>query len=442
MRGISRGFGDKKPICYRFFPALAAWFASMLGLLPGAAAVWAQEGAASASLTFEQAILQSLQRHPGLAGYDYQLEAAEALAAQARVGPRPEMGLLVEDVAGTGDFSGTESAQTTLSISWVLQGDLIDKRVQAARSRTPVIELQRQIEELDVAADTARYYLQALAQQERLVLAHSAESQAREALADIQRQVRAGKVPQADSSRANAELGRRALAVEDVEHELEIAKRRLAAQWGERTPTFAALQGSLTVPLPAIDIARLQQQLSGNPNLGIFLSRERVAEAEIALARAEAGIQWKLEAGIRRLETTGDYSLVAGVAVPLGSRDRNRNKVAALMAEQSRYRAEMNAKAIALETQVYVMAEQLRHSRHVAEALALRIIPSLERALADTQSAYRQGKYSYFELASARQDLIEARLSYLEAQYRGSLNLIEIEKLTGLSLARLSENQK
>jgi hypothetical protein len=141
----------------------------MLGLLLGATAVCAQEGTASTSLTFEQAILQSLQKHPELAGYDYRLEAAEALAAQARVGPRPELGLVIEDVAGTGDFTGTESAQTTLSISWVLQGELIDKRVQAVRSRTPVIELQRQIEELDVAADTARYFLGALAQQERVI---------------------------------------------------------------------------------------------------------------------------------------------------------------------------------------------------------------------------------------------------------------------------------
>ena len=403
---------------------------------------WAQEPIPTSRLTFEQAVLKSLQSHPQLAGYNYQLEAATARAAQAGIRPRPELGLVVEDVAGTGDFNNIESAQTTLGITWLLQGELIDKRIEAARSKTGVIEIQRQILELEVAADTARYFLQAMAQQERMVLAHSAVEQARDALVDIRRQVAAGKVPQADASRAEAELERRALAAEDVEHELDIAKYRLAAQWGERTPGFGALEGSLVTPVPAIDIPQLRAEVVGNPNLAIFLSRERVAEAEIALARAEAGIQWRIDAGIRRLESTDDYSLVAGIAIPLGSRERNRDRVAALMAEQNRYRAEMNAKVIELETRVYMLAQQLQHSRHVAEALSLKIIPSLELAHSDTRTAYRQGKYSYYELVAAQQDLIEARLSFLEAQYRAHLYLIEIEKLTGLSLMQLSENVK
>jgi len=429
----------KKPISSRFFAPKAG---AMLVLCLCTSISWAQEAPTYRGLTFEHAIRQSLQNHPELAGYDYQLEAASALAAHAGVGPRPQLGLEVEDVAGTGDFSGVESAQTTLGISWLLQGEVIDKRVQAARSKTSVIETRRQILELEVAADTARYFLEAMAQQERMALARSALEQARDALVDIRRQVIAGKVPQADASRAEAELERRTLAVEDIEHELEIAKHQLAAQWGERTPLFNAIEGSLSTPVPPIDIAQLRSEVAGNPNLAIFLSRERVAEAEIALARAEAGIQWKIDAGIRRLEAADDYSLVAGVSIPLGSRDRNKSKVAALMAEQNRYRAEMNAKSIELETRVYVMAQQLLHARHVAGALVGRIIPSLERALSDTGAAYRQGKYSYYELAAAQQDLIEARLSYLEAQYRAHLNLIEIEKLTGLSLAAISENVK
>lgn len=442
MHGILPSLRPKKPILGRFFWARGALPGLLVLLVLVSAVAPAAEPQAANSLTFERAVLQSLQRHPELAGYDYRLEAVEGLAAQAALGPRPELGLLVEDAAGTGDFSGTESAQATLNISWLLQGDVIDKRVRAARSKTPVIELQRQIAELDVAAETARYFLQALAHQERLQLARRAEQQAREALADIRRQVAAGKVRQADASRAAAGLERRALAVEDIEHELEIAKYSLAAQWGDRAPAFAALEGSLSAPVPPIDTAKLRRQIADNPNLAIFLSRERVADAEIDLARAEAGIQWQIDAGIRRLQATDDYSLVAGVAIPLGSRDRNRGEVAALMAEQNRYRADRQAKQIELETRLTVMAQQLQHSRHLADAQALRIIPSLERALADTQNAYRQGKYSYYELAAAQQDLIDARLSFLEAQYRGHLNLIEIEKLTGLPLAQISENQK
>ena len=390
------------------------------------------------SVTYEQAILQSLQRHPALAGYEFRLDAANARVSAAGIGPRPELSLEVEDVAGTGDFSEVESAQTTLGVSWLLQCEVIDRRIDAAIGRASLITTQQQIATLDVAADTARYFLQALAQQERLALARQAQIQAQQALEDINHHVQVGKVPQAEASRARADLERRKLAAEDVEHEYGIAKHQLAAQWGERAPDFSGLRGSLTVPIPLVDVASLRQQVAANPELAVFLSRERIAEAEIAVAKAEAGIQWRLNAGIRRLEATDDYSLVAGVAVPIGSRSRNRATVAALMAEQNRYRAERQALEIALETRVYVMAEQMMHSRHVSDALARRIIPSLERALEDTQNAYRQGKYSYYQLATAQQDLIDARLSYLESQYTAHLYLIEIEKITGLSLVQLA----
>ena len=395
----------------------------------------AADGVKLPPISYEQAILQSLQQHPELAGYEFRLQAAEATVRHSAVGPRPELGLIIEDVAGTGDVSGISSAQTTLGVSWLLQCDVIDKRVQAARSKVSLISAQQQIAALDIAADSARYYLQALGHQERLTLARQAVVQAQKGLADIKQQVIAGKLPQAEASRAIAEMERRSLAAEDVEHEYAIAKHQLAAQWAARAPTFSTLDGTLSIPIPTVDIQYLRHQVRENPKLAQFLNRERIADAEIALARAEAGVQWKIEAGIRRLEATDDYSFVAGVAIPIGRRDRNSNRIAALQAEQNQYRAERHAEEVALETRVYVMAEQLHHSRHVAESMAQRIIPSMEQALSDTQYAYRQGKYSYYELASAQQDLIDARLSFLEAQYTAYLYLIEIERLTGLPLA-------
>ncbi|WP_418296762.1 TolC family protein [Microbulbifer sp. SA54] len=395
-----------------------------------------QEQAGTLTISYEQAVFYSLQQHPRLAAYEFRRQAAAARTIQAGVGPRPELGVEIEDVAGTGNFNGTQNAQVTVGVGWVLQCDVIDKRVQASRIQASLIETEQQIAALDVAADTARYFLQALAQQERLSLAQHAKREARHGLEDIRRQVQAGKLPEAEASRARAELERRSLAAEDVEHEYIISKYQLAAQWGDRHPRFSALKGSLAVPVATIDIAWLQEQVSNNPQLTLFLNRDRIAEADIALAKAEAGIQWRIDAGIRRLEEVDDYSLVAGITIPLGRSNRNIARVNALMAEQKRYQVEQSAQSIALETQVYVMAQQLLHSRHVSEAFAHRIIPSLQRALADTRNAYQLGKYSYYELAAAERDLIDARLSFLQAQYSTRLYWIEIEKLTGLSLAQ------
>ncbi|WP_444886196.1 TolC family protein [Microbulbifer sp. JMSA008] len=426
----------KKPIADRFFVAGAVFF-----LVALSGPLRAEQGEELSGLTYEQAILKSLQNHPELSGYRYQFEAVDALSKHAKLGPRPELSVAAEGVGEEKDSDGNGSSQVTVGISWLLQGDLAEKRVLATRSKTSVIEAEKQVLELEVAANTARYFFQVLAQQERLEIAKRAVDLARRISAEINRQVSVGRTNEADTFRAEVDFQRRLLAVEDVEHELDIARYQLAAQWGSREPSFRAVVGSLSSVIPEVDLSRLRSLVASNPNLEIFMSRERVAQAEIDLARAEAGIQWRIDTGIRRNEASGDYGLVAGFAIPLGKGDRNRGKVSALRAEQNRFRAERNAKEIALDTQLFVMTQRLQHHRHVAAALNEKMIPSLDKALTATQKAYRRGRYNYSELALAQQGLSDAQLSLLQAQYNAHLSLIEIEKLTGLSLAQISESE-
>ncbi|MFA0812707.1 TolC family protein [Microbulbifer epialgicus] len=428
----------KKPTIDRFFVAGAVLF-----LVALSGSLKAEQGEELSGLTYEQAILKSLQNHPELAGYRYQFEAVDALSKHAKLGPRPELSVAAEGLGEDKSSDGNGSSQLTVGISWLLQGDLAEKRVLATRSKTSVIEAQKQVLELEVAAKTARYFFQVLAQQERLEIAKRAVDLARTMTAEINRQVSVGKTNEADAFRAEVDLQRRLLAVEDVEHELDIARHKLAAQWGSREPSFLGVAGSLSNAIPEVDFSRLRSLVASNPNLEIFMSRERVAQTEIDLARAEAGIQWRIDTGIRRNEASGDFGLVAGFAIPIGKgdRNRNRNKVSALMAEQNRFRAERNAKEIALDTQLFVMTQKLQHHRHVADALNEKMIPSLDKALTATQKAYRRGRYNYLELALAQQGLTDAQLSLLQAQYNAHLSLIEIEKLTGLSVAQISESE-
>lgn len=82
---------------------------------------------------------------------------------------------------------------------------------------------------LDAAAETARFFSSCLANQTRRISANKAVQLAQETVSEFQQRVQAGKSPQADLSRAQAELARIKLNQEDIEHELLSARRRLAA---------------------------------------------------------------------------------------------------------------------------------------------------------------------------------------------------------------------
>lgn len=433
----------EKPIHSRFFLAQRGWvtvyiLVNLLSLNSPASAT----GNAIHSLSLQEAVALSLGSNPDLAGYDYRLQGADGYALQAATPTPPEIGLEIEDALGTGEYSHVDSAQTTLSIGWILQEALISKRVQAAQSSKSLVEVSYEIQRYDIATATARDFLAVLAFQERLAVAKEANAHAQSVLAEVTRRVNAAITPLADKLRAEVNLERHALEVEDLEHELLSAKRTLAAQWGATTVEFDRVTGSLEPNGTLLPFAEVEAAITHNPSLQYFLTQERVAESEIALAREESRNRWQFSAGLRRFEATDDYGVVARVSLPLGGSKRNQGRISALAAEQSLYQSESHATEIKLKTQLFVLYQELQHARHISGALATRIIPRLERALAETQKAYQLGKYTYLEWVSIQQELLDARFALVDVGLTSRLNAIEIERLTGQSLSASNEEKR
>jgi cobalt-zinc-cadmium efflux system outer membrane protein len=61
-------------------------------------------------------------------------------------------------------------------------------------------------------------------------------------------------------------------------------------------------------------------------------------------------------------------------------------------------------------------------------------MPRLERALKETQKAYQIGKYSYQEWSVVQQEVLDTQLALVDARLKAHNNMVELERLTGLSL--------
>ena len=64
----------------------------------------------------------------------------------------------------------------------------------------------------------------------------------------------------------------------------------------------------------------LKTRISENPDITRFLSKQRVDEAELHLARAQRKPSWRVSAGVRRLEISDDEALIANITLPLAQR--------------------------------------------------------------------------------------------------------------------------
>ncbi|MDH5514616.1 MAG: TolC family protein, partial [Gammaproteobacteria bacterium] len=316
----------------------------------------------SQMIGLKEAVARTLARNPELIVFGYQLQAQDARVVQAGLAPNPELSLTIENALGTGEFTGMDGAETTLSIAWVLEHSVRQRRLETARAGVSLLDAEADILRLDAAAETARLFFLCLFNQTQMVNAGEAVQLAQETVSAVKKRVQAGKSPQAELARARAELARLKLDLEDFEHELLSASRRLAAQWGETEPDFKRVNGEL-VSLPNTDsFETLKTRIVRNPDIARFLSKQRVDEAELRLAEAQRKQNWRVSAGVRRLEIADDEALVANLTIPLTLRNQNQGGIAEARAKMAQTEADAVAARIRIETSLFVIYQELQHS--------------------------------------------------------------------------------
>lgn len=420
---------SKKPTANRFLVVVLSLIWASMGCI-------AQESTNRSNrpvLGLSEAVQNTLEYHPDLQAIALKTRVLDGQIQQAGVGVQPQVGLVVEDAFGTGEFSAFKSSQSTLTISWVLQHAQLEGRVSAIRSEAATNEIEKQIKALDLSAQVANQYIHILVKQERLKLEKRAKALAEQVIEAVQKRVTAGKSSSVELELAKVELIRKELNEEDLEHEIRAHRYRLASFWGEPHAQFQLNGDLLALPtIPSIDtsVALLKQ----NPQLQQFVTAKRIAQSQIQLAKIEAKPQVQLSAGLRRFEATDDIGFVAGVSIPLGGRNRNAGQIAALAAQQDVLEQERAALLLSLDTQLYVILQEMMHSKHVIETIKYQIVPALETALSEASIAFEQGQLNYNQLSQVQKELLTANVQLLDAYESLHLKHIEIQRLTGSTI--------
>lgn len=413
----------------------AVALASTLSSLPDSAGAQTA-GLQERALGLQEALARTLEHNKELAAFEYRLDEQAGRLEQASLVPNPELHLALEDVAGSGRYKGFDSAQTTLSLEWVLERRIRKRRVGVAEARSASLVSDAEILRLDVAAETAQRFLTSLASQARLGQADEAVSLAEDTVVAVKRRVRAGIAPGAELMRAEAALATTTLAREDVTHELSASYHRLAAQWGKIEPGFAHVSGELLTLPTTESFASLTERIEQNPQLTRFVSEARVAQADLRLAEARRWPTLRPTLGVRRYEATDDTALVAELTIPLPLFSRNQGRVSESRAALARTRADADAARVRVHASLFELYEELQHHFHRAHTLRDEIIPRLTKALEGTRRGYEQGRYSYFEWRSVQADLLETRNELVEASTGAHRLVIALERLTGERVAR------
>ena len=387
-----------------------------------------------AHLELEEAMRRTLAHNPGLVAFGYQIQAQRGRVTQSGIRPAPELGVEVENVLGTGVASGIGGAEATLSLGWVLERGKREGYMAAARAGVSVLEAEAEIRRLDAVAVTALLFLDNLEFQERYAISQQAVAAAERMVALVEQRVESGRAAAADLARARVELARVRLHCADMEHDLTNASHRLATQWGKVHPDFEQVSGNWE-PLPEPgSFATLAEQLDRSPDLTAYMSRRRLREAELRLVESQSRPDWRVSAGLRRLELVDDYGFLVGVTVPLKAGDRNRGRVEEARAHLAGVDAERAATRVEIEAQLFAIHHEMEHSVLRARMLRDEVLPSLEEAAAQARLGAEAGRYSHFDLQQLETELLFTRSDLVQAAVDARRQQIEIERLTGAVL--------
>lgn len=386
-------------------------------------------------ITLADASSRTLTNNPELKSYAYSIRAAEAERIQAGLRPNPELGLQLENIAGTGELRGFRSLETTLAISQIIElGDKQQKRIDRAAMDIGLIESDYEIKRLDVIAGLARHFVRVVKGQLLLQVAENRLQQALRTKAAVEVRVEAARAMRSELAKAEIAVSRSEIALEHQEHELKSAKRLLAASWGEDQVDFNNASADL-FHLPDVkNIEQLLDALKTSPDMQRFVSIRRLREAELALANTRATPDARIGAGIRRLESIDDQALMLSFSIGLPVNDRNQGNIQAARERMEQVETSEQASYIEAQALLFGTYQELLHSATESNKLITTLIPAAELIVTDYEKAYQTGRLSYLELAQAQNEFIQMQSDSIHAAANYHLFLIEIERLTGTSL--------
>jgi outer membrane protein, heavy metal efflux system len=392
-------------------------------------------------LALRQALALALERNPALRGFAWEVRAAEARTLQASLLPNPELGAEVENIAGSGGFNGTDVAETTISLSQLIElGGKRSKRTRVATLGRDLAGWDYEAARIEVLTEVAQRYVQVLSSQRRLELAIDVEVLSQQFFDTVSKRVEAGAASPVEKTRASVVVSTSRIQLQRAQRRLWAARISLASTWGNPSPQFQAVSGELETIRDIPSIESLAGLISQNPDVARWAVEITRRRAQVALAKAQGTPDVTVGVGVRHFSETSDDAMVVGLSLPLPIFDRNQGGVLEARFNAAKAREQQRAAEVRVGAALGSVYQELAAAYDEAIMLKEEVLPAAQASYDATNQAYRQGKLGYLDVLDAQRSFIDMRIGYLEALSAYHAAVAEAEGLIGQSLNEIGRD--
>lgn len=386
------------------------------------------------SISLQDAIRATLNKNPSLQAYQFKNQALEGEKTTAALKPQLEISAEIENIAGTGGFSGVDASETTLSLSSVIElGNPREARSQLVTARQAALMSSERVATANLLTQVTQQFILVLAAQENVKLQDAFCKVAEGNVQHVKKLMQAGRFTSTELLRAKTALALCSIELQKYKSILNTEKIKLSLYWGEPTASFSQVNADLYRMMPVKSLNDWMVELEKNPDVGLLNQDIAVKTAEIKQLGADAhhDIQW--HAGLRQFHATDDTAIVIGMNVPLGQKKRLSGTLNTAIANQSLAEADRDIALIQAKAELNSIYVEYQTLLDQVTLLGYDILPLLEQDIQNSTKAFLQGRYSYLEFNLAQKQLLETQKVLIDTATEAHLLHARLERLTANS---------
>jgi len=416
-----------------------------------APAAFAQSPAATAVTTLQQLEELALRRNPDLLAARQRLAEAQGLLRQAGLRPNPSL----EISFANGDVVASRGErQLELGYSHPLElAGKRGRRVESARIQAELVQMEIADRERLLRGQLRTLYIESLAAAHSLRNAEELLALVQQSYELIQARVREGESPALDQSLLQVERNRIASDRILLQGQLEraiLSLRSLACL--EDHEALELPSTLLAGAVPGGAVMHLEQALERRPDLRAARLQERLAEAELELARAQAapdliltgryayqqtrleGYAWATLNGPLAPIRDRDNLAAAGVSISLPIRNRNQGNIEAAIARQRAARLRREALERAVRQEVLAATSRYQTAQQALELFEKGVLDRASENLKIIRAAYEQGELRLLDVVQEQRKLIEIQAAHTALLRDAALAAAGLEIAAGGSI--------
>lgn len=375
--------------------------------------------------------------NPGLKSKNTAIKSVRAKRQQAGVLPNPEAELESENILGSGETQGFDSAETTLKLSKKIEwGGKRKARIDASELALQYASLEYKLAKQTLFLTAFERYIDVISQQQRVSIAKDQKNLHQQFVDTVSKQIKSGRLPAAELTRAEILLINSSLLIKSAKHEYEESLSWLSMLWNEtgHIPPFKVED----LPVPSHNLVELQAHsdsvFTGNISHKILVNQRNQANQNIVVEKTLASQDPILSGGIRRSNGSDTTSFVAGIGIPLAIFDQNKGNIKAAQFKSEGWDHQLAE----FENELMIVYEHTFHHAHLlqneATVLTEKVLPKTKSVYQQIKQGYLQGKYAYLDVINAQKEWVEAQERTITVLGNYWKTIAKLEVILGHSL--------